>query len=307
VNKTSRIFTHGGKAHADEVLAAALLIAARPDLNFSEIIRDENRIGEAKDNDFVVGCGEKYDKVRFFDSPHREREKDENVELHCASTLVAKVFAPTLFFDEKFGPLLESVRAYEDAGIPAESLTFDVITGLFEKMPLSVANELSKSFRKRLEGINAATEWIKANTHIERVFKSFNILVEDKPHFDGDFSDGEYKTALNNYMYKKQISVSYEWSRFGKCILRKGEFGGAYFDFTKAAPKNTGYYRSISEIVFDPADETEYRSLIAMAAGCEIYDGKVMLPGVVDTIFVDLDDFLKVFWCDFFDNKNKEV
>lgn len=305
--KNSRIFTHGGKAHADEVLAAALIIAARPDLNFSEIIRDENRIREAKNNDFVVGCGDKYDKVRFFDSPHCERGKDENVELHCTLTLVAKAYAPSLFFDEKFGPLFESVRAYEDEGIQVESLTLDVITGLFEKMPLSVANELAKSFRRRLKGINAATEWIKAHTRIEKLFKSFNILVEDKSHFDGDFSDVEYKTALNNYMYKKQISVSYEWFEYGskKRILRQGEFGSVHFNFTKAVPKNAGYSKSISEIVFNPADETEYRTLIAQAVGCTIYDGKVLLQGVNNTIFVDLDDFWKVFWCDFYGDKNR--
>ena len=49
-NEKSQNFTHDGNAHADEVLVAAILIAARPDLDFSESIEIKSMHSTFNDN-----------------------------------------------------------------------------------------------------------------------------------------------------------------------------------------------------------------------------------------------------------------
>ena len=277
----SRIFVHGLKAHADEMWASALLIASKPEIEFTEIIRDAKRIGEATENDYILDCGMKFDGIRLFD--HHQFKIADDVD--CTFTLIAKVFAPWIFTDEKFGPLAERVRIQDNFGIAAAEKKFgnadewivseSVLTELFEKEPLKIAKILAEGFVKRLSDIletKEAEAWIRKNTHIELLGNGINVLVCETSPFKEGFSIVAYNAASSRYINEKKIEVAYGWNGDGSDArtLFRTKLGEKYIDFTKSAPDapvfchNSGFL-----LVFNPSDECEYMKLVLQAADCE--------------------------------------
>ena len=275
MTQKSRIFVHGLKAHADEMWACALLIASNPEIEFTEIIRDAKRIGEAGENDFVLDCGMKFDGEHYFD--HHQFESTEDVD--CAFTLVAKRFAPWIFSDEKFGKLVERVRVQDNFGIPAAEKKFGksadwiasefVLIRFFEEEPLMVAEILADGFRKRVAEINEVEEllrWIPLNSHIETVGR-FKILVIENSPFESGFSILAFNSASSVYAGNEKIEIIFGWNSDGSDTrtLFRTRLGND-IDFTHSTPESLVFCHSGGFLlIFDPADDEEYRRLILQA------------------------------------------
>lgn len=273
----SRIFVHGLKAHADEMWASALLIASKPDIEFTEIIRDANRIGEASENDFILDCGMKFDGIRFFD--HHQLESCETVD--CALTLIAKTFAPWVFSDQKFSSLIERVRVQDNFGIPAAEQKFGksaswlasefVLIGLFEKEPLNTAKMLAGGFVARaaeIREIEEAGKWIESNTRIEFMKGGFKMLVCESSPFKDGFSINGFNAASTVYICRNKVNVVYGWATDGsdaRTLFRTRSGNG--IDFTKSAPEHPVFcHKGGFLLIFNPETEFEYRKLVLQAA-----------------------------------------
>lgn len=273
MTQKSRIFVHGLKAHADETWACALLIASNPEIEFTEIIRDAKRIGEATENDFVLDCGMKFDGDRFFD--HHQFESSEDVD--CTLTLIAKRFAPWTLSDTKFGPIIERVRVQDNFGIPAAEKKFgkssswlaseSVLVALFESEPLKIANMLAEGFRNRLRELNEvkkAEKWIKKNSSLEILGNGLKVLVIESSPFKAGFSIAGFNSASNIYSESVEAGVIYGWNTDGsdsRTLFRTRSEKNV--DFTYSVPENLIFcHNSGFLLVFDPADDTEYRKLI---------------------------------------------
>ena len=255
----TRIFTHGGKAHADEVLAAALLIAARPDLNFTEIIRDEERLDEATKNDFIL-MGANADGIL---------------------SGVAEAFAPCLLNDEQFGSLIENIRSQKASENPGyeeksgESFQYylsECLVRSYERRPLMVAEELSIGFKERLAEIEeeqVVENWLKAHIHIEWRRLVIKVIVCEGSPYEEGFSKRACDKVLDKYLNdNNEVFVFYGWDSdgSGKRTLQVSKAGEDSFDFTKARPDYVVFCRK-DIVVFKPADENEYKHLIDCAAG----------------------------------------
>lgn len=174
-------------------------------------------------------------------------------------------------------------------------------------------SDLANDFKRILTEIEAlkVEYWLKEHSHTECFCNIIKVVVcNEKPPFnDNDFSDEAYCTAIDNFMLNNEAHIFYGWKGEDSDIrIIRSRFDEEDFDFTKACPKDF-VYRYESIVAFNLTDETEYRSLIAQAVGCEIDDGKIklLIKGTEIEVVANLDDFLKVFWCDFLDNKNEEV
>ena len=276
MTQKSRIFVHGLKAHADETWACALLIASNPEIEFTEIIRDAKRIGEAADNDFVLDCGMKYDGEHCFD--HHQFESTANVD--CTFTLIAKRFAPWTLSDTKFGPILERVRIQDNFGVPAAEKKFGkssswlasecVLVALFESEPLKIADMLSEGFRNRLRELNEVKEaekWIKENSSIETFENGLKVLVITSSPFKAGFSIAGFNSASNLYSDSVEAGVIYGWNSDGsdtRTLFRTRSEKN--IDFTHSTPENPVFcHNSGFLLVFDPTDVAEYRKLVLQA------------------------------------------
>ncbi len=274
--KRSRIFVHGAKAHADEMWACGLLIASKPEIEFTEIVRDAKRVGEAGPNDFVLDCGMKFDGSRFFD--HHQFKNTGKVE--CAFSLVAERFAPWTLADERFASVIERVRMQDNSGIPATEQQFGksspwiasefVLLNLFEVKPLEVANIIAFGFRRRLaeiEETERAKTWLESNSHIEIVEGKVRALVCEASPFKAGFSIQAYNAASREVINKEGLEVVYGWNGDGsgnRSLFRTGY--GKFIDFRKAVPERPVFCHSGGFLlVFDPADEVEYRKLVLQA------------------------------------------
>ena len=274
--KSGRIFVHGLKAHADEMWACGLLIASKPDIEFTEIIRDAKRINEAVDSDFVIDCGMKFDGSRFFD--HHQFKNTDKVE--CALTLVAKTFAPWVLHDEKYAPLIERVRMQDNYGIPTAEQKFGnsspwivpefTMVNLFEREPLKIANIVADGFRRRLseiDEIKKVKEWIAANSHIEMLGGGVRVFVCETSPFKAGFSIQAYNAASRDVINENRIEVAYGWNGDGsesRTLYRTGL--GKEIDFTKAEPEKPVFcHNGGFLLVFDPADDAEYGKIVLQA------------------------------------------
>lgn len=274
--KRSRIFVHGLKAHADEMWACGLLIASKPEIEFTEIVRDAKRVGEAGANDFVLDCGMKFDGSRFFD--HHQFKNSGKSE--CTFSLVAETFAPWVLADERFASLIGRVRVQDNSGIIVTEQQFGksspwiasefVLLNLFEVKPLEVANIIAFGFRRRLAEIaetERAKTWLESNSHIEIIEGKVRALVCEASPFKAGFSIQAYNSASRHVINKERIEVAYGWNGDGSDsrTLYKTGFG-KMINFTKAAPERLVFCHSGGFLlVFDPADEAEYRKLVLQA------------------------------------------
>jgi len=276
MTQKSRIFVHGLKAHADEMWACALLIASKPDIEFTEIIRDAKRIPEAADNDFVLDCGMKFDGEHYFD--HHQFESSEDVD--CTLTLVAKRFAPWVLSDEKFGHIAERVRVQDNFGIPAAEKKFGkssswlasefVMISLFEKEPLRIAGILAEGFRNRLaetQEIKRAGEWLKSNSHIEISENGIKIMVVERSPFKEGFSIIGFNAASCVYSASAGAGIVYGWNSDGsdsRTLFRTS--AGKGIDFMNSVPERPVFCHSGGFLlIFDPAYDDEYRVLVQQA------------------------------------------
>lgn len=164
-----KILTHAGQAHADEIMAIALiLIKEKVALDAAEIVRVNNCEPEkCVDADFVVDVGRKHEPANgWFD--HHQFPKDAPAE--CAFTLVANHYGlkrNALSWIERIA-LLDSKGPWtwfeKTFGRPAKSMTEinlaqgpDVFSWFVHR-----ANASYKNPRAFIDAVEMALDWLRA-------------------------------------------------------------------------------------------------------------------------------------------------
>lgn len=271
-----RIYTHGVRAHADEMWACGVLIAAHPDIQFDEIIRDAKRVSEATDEDFVVDCGGKHDGKRLFD----HHQFGGGYDVPCALTLVCRAFAPHLLDDKEFKVCFERIRVQDTQGLPTAEKVFGksdpyvegerVLIQEFEENPLLVAGIIARRVLRKKAEIDEserAKEWLSARYRVEIVNDLTVVAVEENP-FKAGFSVDAFNLALNAVADAEVADITYSWipddpAGTGRTLFRTKVGTAKGVNFGKAKPSSLVFcHGSGFLLTFQPENEQEYRRLI---------------------------------------------
>lgn len=269
-----RIFVHGEQAHLDETIAAAIVIVAFPEDDFT-VVRDSKAWVDADPTDFILDVGEKYDGKRLFDHHQKELPHTKENGSECAATLVAKVFAPWMLSDPRMATMLEMVRVLDTMG-PNEfrKRYFDLdryaipmgLAEMFEEEPTATARAFAKVIAKRKytgENMPQYKAWVKANSH-----RNENVLVLDAdPWQHYPIRDDRGVTeAMTRIAEAEDDVMIYGYHRRNpgnRSLFRtaKGENDG--YDLTHAKPQNETFTHANGFLqVFIPADDEEYIHLV---------------------------------------------
>lgn len=269
------VFTHSGTAHADEVVAIALLIAAG--FNVKEIER-VNKINpeEVEDEDFIVDIG------GVFSVEHKQfdhHQKDIRVEGKCAAELVAETYHPDLMGDPEFLHFIKLLSSMDNNGPVKTQETYSVsyetfnslmliLRGLvkqFETNPLFVAEIVSQIIKEKkdfLKEVEEAKKWLKNNSEVETI-NGFNILVlHDK--YSGTMSAGN--RAQEGVIDEKNIHLVYNFDPRdpeGRCLFRttNGQKVGIDLNTAKASTP-TFCHKGGFLLNFKPNNDDEWRDIV---------------------------------------------
>lgn len=286
----SRIYVHGGKAHADDMWATGVLVYALSDqYDFVEIIRDGARINEAGPDDFVVDTGLKCDDSHLFD--HHQFGRGDNAP--CALTLVCRAYAPWLLTDAKYGKCFERIRVQDTRGVPAAEKLFlpkpaskkEKVDGMsqawsqaewaeieeFEEYPLETAQRLARALRRREKKLAEAEEakvWLSEHSHREIVDDIVRCIVVDENPYPR-FSVDALTDALNEAAEVCRAEVTYGWNPTDPDLVQRSLYRTSYgkgIDFTRATPAIPGFCHNEGFLlVFTPETGEEYKTLIKQA------------------------------------------
>ncbi len=290
MKRESKIFVHGGRAHADDMWATGVLVYARSDqYNFVEVIRDSARVGEAGPDDFVVDTGQKCDDQHLFD--HHQFGRGDNAP--CALTLVCRAYAPWLLTDAKYGKCFERIRVQDTRGVPAAEKLFlpkpadkkEKVDGMsqawsqtewaeieeFEEYPLETAQRLARALHRREKKLAEAEEaktWLAAHSHREIVDDIVRCIVVDENPYPR-FSVDALTDALNEAAEACRAEVTYGWNPTDPNLVQRSLYRTSYgkgIDFTRATPAILGFCHNEGFLlVFTPETGEEYKTLIKQA------------------------------------------
>ena len=278
-----RIFTHGWKAHADDMLACALLFLHNEDDAFSITRCGERDLPKVlEEGDFVVDIGGVYDGVNRFD----HHQDEESVSGECAATLVAKAFFPELLQDALWGPYFKRVTVQDNQGLrtleekhgklpPFLLLEWGVAT-LFEKDPEGIARMVAAILRDRLDflkEVETAKDWLKDHSAVLPLGTGDRYMVlciMDDPLALG-LSVPAFNAAQAPILNSNDIVAVYSWDprdveRKTRSLFRTkyGEEEGLNFNTSKAA--QTSFCHKAGFLLnFVPENDLEWAKLIREA------------------------------------------
>lgn len=197
--KEKLIITHGGVAHADELVACALYIthARRACFKITGIERVMS-VPDAileKVGNVVIDIGGVYDGVELFD--HHQNE--EAVNGKCAAELVCQRFFPELLVDEEFGHFIKLLSFMDNNGPINTAREYGVAIPVFNSLLLLVRG-LVKEFEKRpLEIAEMVAAIIEEKL-------SFLKEVEEAEEFFQDINNASVSTMDNGYVVLNVIN-----------------------------------------------------------------------------------------------------
>ena len=277
---TMRIFTHGQKAHADDLIACAILVAVCRPGSLKAIIRcnsDRELPPIPEDDDFVVDVGGKYDGIRHFD----HHQSSDDVKGECAATLVARHYCPELLGDVVWGPFLKRVALQDNHGLRAvesskgDSRVNDLlviewgVVSWFEKNPLAAATFVAGIIQGRLDylkKVEEAESWVSDNGRAFFVGGVSVFMLKRDPREDG-LDPAVVNTAMGPRIndVEAKLTMSFDpRSEAGKVrTLFRTKNGEGSIDLTKASPQNPVFCHKAGFLLnFIPADEEEWKRLV---------------------------------------------
>lgn len=279
MDNTFRIFTHGGKAHLDELVASALLCLVKgrqPD----EIIRQENRDtenlireGSLEEGDWVLDCGMVYDPARQLFDHHQDGN------LPSAALLVFDEFFPELR-DSRLHDSLRLLSRVDTGGIQSlndfgsldESASYSsfsqkLLLKGFELDPrdaLRMVTEVLKDMIEFEHMRNRALEWLEDGAHTEvRDLEGVKVLCY-KVVPPAELSS-PLRSADKDLVDELEIGavLSFDDKNPGGMALYRTNHGLERLDFTRCTPSDTIFCHPGGFLLkFLPSVETEWEGLL---------------------------------------------
>ena len=282
MKKITTIYVHGQRAHADEMVAAAILVAAKG-LDQYEIIRTQQEdFSDIGEEDYVLDTGGRHDGIKYFD--HHQRE--DEVAGECAATLVAKAFAPELLTDGVWGDYLKRLALQDTKGLRAVETAIGArvsqfllmefgLVKLFERSPKEAVELVADMIRDRmsfLASVRDAADWIEEFTEIISV-EGHNALYLTRNYAEEGIESFVINAAQAKILDANSVvaTVSFDpRDPSGKTRTlfrtRQGEDVGV--DFNKATPAEPKFCHKGGFLLnFVPADEEEWKGLLVQALG----------------------------------------
>lgn len=267
-----KIFVHGRAAHADDFMATAIIMYAHPGIDF-EVIRDDSRLNEATEEDFVLDCGCVTDGVRKFD--HHQLTVEPGKGSECAATLVAHVYAPWMFTDPKYGPALESIRILDTLGPDWYTFFYNDLWDIFREdairrfsaKPTEAARELAQTLTEREytgKKMPDYQAWLRDNASLEDdVFVIGNPWKVFDPAKDlkGLLEAIGYETKTN------QAKATVFWDNFDQCwsLFRTWAGDQAGIDLARCTPAEPKFVHPAGFLCKFFGDIEQWRGLYAQA------------------------------------------
>lgn len=295
-----RIYTHNGKAHADEMYACGLLILAmaqrrgipseKMDVEICRLaspdLLPKTELGKAE---FIVDIGGIYDADRNrFDHHQKGLEKD------CTATLVARHFFPSFSKNRRWREALERILILDTQGpsglesaygiptIETGKFTFveEIMVQLFEVKPTYVALFMAQLLEvciSALEQRDIAMKWLLEESEHQISFeKGVAVLDIPKDYVAEGIPVRAINSAQASLIQDKGIHVVYGWDvRNPGCrMLFRTRQGEGVVDFTRCTPEDPVFCHTGGFLlVFRPTHELEWQRLLGQA--------KVEAPGGV--------------------------
>ena len=275
-----KIYTHASKAHADEMLACAILLAVHPEESFEihRVFGEKDLPQDLGERDFIVDIGMSHDGERRFD----HHQEDGDVQGHCAATLVAKRFAPKLPEDPAWRDFLGRVSTQDNHGIKAVEESFGgarlgsllmlewKLVSQFEKSPLAIAtlvSEMIKDSLNHIETVEIAKFWVSQNTQVVMVGQVKALVLHHDPRIDG--VDPAAVNAATGAMLDREgihVSVSFDPRNPAgevRTVFRTRN-GEGVLDFNFARPSNPVFCHKAGFLLnFVPQDEREWEQIVS--------------------------------------------
>lgn len=279
------VYTHGFTAHADELLATALVKAVYPEVQFKVIrVKAETELPEVLgENDYIVDIGGVYDGKQRFD----HHQDDEEVYGECAASLVAKALCPDLATDYIWGSFLQRVALQDNKGIEVMKNHYGLqdpnifmvlergLTRLFEQDPDTASDIVAAMATDRLDFFKDKAKgytWLQTHASLEQVDTprgSLMVLVLDEDPRDEGIAVPAMNAAQTEYLrdYSVKAAATYSFDpRSPKGAVRtlyRTKDGTGILDFTKAKPGDCKYQDKRGFLLnFAPVSPDEYRELL---------------------------------------------
>lgn len=269
-----KIYVHGRLAHADDLLAAAVVIYAHPNDEF-EVIRDDGQAKNAGPDDFVLDCGMVYDGENHFD--HHQLKVDKEQGCECALTLVIKRFAPWILKDPMYSEFVESVRVLDTLGPNKFKKRYGTIRNVFQdaslqefmENPTAEASRTARQFQRReYTGTMIPTymEWIKNHSRTEG--KALVFTANQWETFDVKKDRSGFNEAVNYVTDEggQYVTVGYDPDDNCNVIFRTAAGEDAGVDLYKCNPEKL-HFKHLGGFIckYFEQDPEEYRKLVAEA------------------------------------------
>ena len=274
------VITHAGKAHIDEILAAAVLAVYRNEYPL-EIRRLDPQVVEkmvldemVPENSWVIDCGHVYNPGR------RHFDHHQNGALPSSALMVFNHLFPELegsslhrYFELVSKVDTQGACSLDDYERVSDSRDYwgfsqEILTKLFEEDSLAVLGVYVRGLKGKIEleeMKESAAEWVDFPGNIStEVVKGLTVLNYTKRPpielFDG------LNAIYRDIIEQNSAAAVYGHDKTDPSVrtLYRTDFGRDVLDFSKAIPGNALFKHQSGFLVkFIPTDENEWKRILA--------------------------------------------
>ena len=278
-----KIITHNGKAHIDELLAAALLAVYKNELP-EKIIRINSQeasvlaeSGEYDENTYFIDCGLVYDAEKNMFDHHQD------INLSCSALLVFEHFFPELY-DTNLHDYIKLVSRVDTGGIKALddfdtasesrkyfSFSQNLILKKFEESPLQITGLFKEGLSEKIDFAAKrilASEWLyeKGNIGIAEVEDKKILVYKRRPPLDL-FQAVRAEDSRIIDLNKADAAYSFDENSENVRTLFRTNHGHESLDFSRSEVSETVFcHKGGFLLKFIPSDEKEWEEIIRQSS-----------------------------------------
>jgi len=274
------VITHAGKAHMDEILAAAALAAHRGEYPLEIRRLDPKDVekmilnGMLPENSWVIDCGLVYHPERRLFDHHQNRALPSSA-LMVFNHLFPELEGTSLhrYFELVSRVDTQGARSLDDYARMSDSRDYwgfsqEILIGLFEEDPFAVLDIYTRGLKVKIgleEVKKAAAEWLAfpGNVSMEVVMGLAVFSYNERPPIE--LFDGLHEIH-RDIMERNPAAAVYGHDRNDPSVrtLYRTDFGHDVLDFSKATPGNVLFKHQGGFLVkFIPTDKDEWKRILA--------------------------------------------
>lgn len=274
------VITHAGRAHIDEILAAAVLAVHRREYPL-EIRRLDSKVvekmvlnGMVSENSWVIDCGlVHHPERRLFD--HHQNGASPSSALMMLNHLFPELEGTDLhrYFELVSRVDTQGARSLGDYSRESDSRDYwgfsqEILTELFEKDPLAVLDIYARGLKNKIEleeVKKAAEEWaaFPGNISTEEVMNLRVLNCRERPPIE--LFNG-LQEIYRGIIEQNSVAAVYGYDRNDPSvrILYRTDFGHDVLDFSRAAPGSLLFsHKSGFLVKFIPTDADEWKRILS--------------------------------------------